>query len=116
MTTLTFNAFNANTDTIEENTAPAFRTSRVGTYQKSFPTVINQIHYNKTEKTISAMCADGNTRVCRVARLPSLEAGRQLWSELMEAGKAQKEVVFVAAGGFSADRWFFMIEETKGYI
>jgi hypothetical protein len=41
-----------------------------------------------------------------------LDDARQLWKRLQTAGQAGVYVKFIAAGGFSPDRWFYTIEES----
>jgi hypothetical protein len=90
--------------------APAFTTSRRGADRKSQPVLMMDARFDETTQSINVYCADGKLRSCRLDRLPSLEAGRALWASIQKAGKAKKPVTFVAAGGFTPDRWFYAIE------
>jgi len=73
----------------------------------SSPTTIAAMHFNETKRQILVFGADGNTRKCNVDRLPDVATAKALWKKLQTMGKAQKTVVFVAAGGFSPDVWFY---------
>lgn len=88
----------------------AFNTSRTGKDRVSAPVKIEAMHFDQATNSIKVFCSDGNLRECRTARLPDLEVGRQLWRKLQKAGKEKQEVSFVAAGGFSPDKWFYNIE------
>jgi hypothetical protein len=84
-----------------------FKTARTGADRVSKSTTITAMHYDDKARAIRVFCADGATRTCLIDRMPSMEAGRQLWSALKGAGQEGSEVQFVAAGGFSPDRWFY---------
>jgi len=90
--------------------APNFVTSRKGADRKSEPVLMMDARFDEATNTINVYCADGKMRTCRLDRLPSLEHGRALWASIQKAGKAKKPVQFVAAGGFTPDRWFYAIE------
>ena len=85
----------------------AFTTSRTGKDRVSSAVTIEAMHFDDKTKSIKVFCSDGNLRECRVERLPSVEHGRTLWRKLQEVGKAKQEISFVAAGGFSPDKWFY---------
>lgn len=87
----------------------AFVTTRIGKDRVSEPVQITAMHYDEQTKSIKAMCSDGKLRECRTERLPSIEHGRELWKMLAKKGKAQEPVKFVAAGGFSPDKWFYSV-------
>ena len=87
--------------------AVAFDTSRTGKDRTSKAVTIEAMHYDEATKSIKVFCSDGCLRECRVNRLPSVEHGRALWRKLQAFGKAQQEVCFTAAGGFSPDKWFY---------
>jgi hypothetical protein len=88
--------------------AKAFDTSRVGKDRVSSLVKIEAMHYDEATSSIKVFGSDGNLRECRVARLPGgLAEGRVLWRKLQGIGKAGQEVMFVAAGGFSPDKWFY---------
>jgi hypothetical protein len=65
------------------------------------------LHYENKE--IRAIGADGNVRVCKIDRLPSVEVARGLWKRLRTAMDNGEIISFQAAGGFSPNRWFFDI-------
>jgi hypothetical protein len=91
------------------STTTRFTTKRTGIDRTSAPVTISAIHYDEANKAIRVFGSDGNLRTCLVSRLASIEDGRALWTRLQSAGKAHTEVQFVAAGGFSPDRWFYDI-------
>ncbi len=98
------------TASVRKAVAPAFATTRKGADRKSEPTLMMDARFDETTQSINVYCADGKLRTCRLDRLPDLEAGRALWAAIQKAGKAKKPVTFVAAGGFTPDRWFYTIE------
>ena len=94
-----------------EKPAKAFDTSRTGQDRVSKPVTIDAMHYDQATSSIKVFCSDGNLRECRVQRLNGKEeAGRVLWKQLAAAGKAKSPVQFVAAGGFSPDKWFYQVQ------
>jgi hypothetical protein len=88
----------------------AFNTTRTGTDKRSAPVLLEAMHFDKKTQSIKAFCSDGNLRECRVERLPSIEAGRALWRQLADMGNKKEPITFIAAGGFSADKWFYTAE------
>jgi hypothetical protein len=88
----------------------AFDTRRTGKDRVSSEVTIEAMHFDDATRSIKVFCSDGNLRECRVQRLPSLEHGRTLWKRLQEIGKEKKSISFVAAGGFSPDKWFYTVE------
>jgi len=92
------------------STTKVFDTSRTGKDRVSAPVKIEAMHYDEATKSIKVFCSDGNLRECRVNRLPSVGHGRALWRKMQAFGKAQQEVCFTAAGGFSPDKWFYTVE------
>ena len=92
------------------STVKAFNTSRTGKDRVSAPVKIEAMHYDEATKSIKVFCSDGNLRECRVARLPTVEHGRALWRKLAKMGRDKQEVNFIAAGGFSPDKWFYNAE------
>jgi hypothetical protein len=86
-----------------------FDTKRTGADRYSANVMIKALHYDESAKAIRVFCSDGMTRTCLVNRLASIEDGRTLWKALKEAGQNNEEVCFIAAGGFSPDRWFYDI-------
>ena len=93
-----------------EQQTKVFNTSRTGKDRTSKAVTIEAMHYDEATKSIKVFCSDGNLRECRINRLPSVEHGRALWRKLQAFGKAQQEVCFTAAGGFSPDKWFYTAE------
>ena len=87
-----------------------FNTSRTGKDRMSAEVKVEYMHFDEVTKSIKVVGSDGNLRECRTERLPSLEHGRLLWKKLAKAGKEKATVQFVAAGGFSPDKWFYDIE------
>jgi len=77
--------------------------------KKSEATTIVSIHYNATTREIRAVGDDGNVRICKVDRLPSIEHGRTLWKILVGAKNEGTIIQFMAAGGFNPNRWFYDI-------
>jgi hypothetical protein len=77
---------------------------------KSAPTKVLMIQFKEETRSLRIMCEDGNIREMRVDRAPSLEYAREVLDRLKKAYKNKTPVVFMAAGGFSADKWFFNIE------
>ena len=102
MTTLTFSAFESLTSKQQ-----AFTTKRTGADRTSAVVNLKAMHYDEATKSIKVFCDDGKMRECRVARLTNEDAGRVLWKTLQQCGKDGIGVKFVAAGGFSPDRWFY---------
>lgn len=93
-----------------DDQAVAFVTKSRAADQVSEKTTLLQIIHNEKNKTISAVCSDGKTRVCRYDRLPDVHVARQLWRDLKKAGQEKQEIQFVAAGGFNPDRWFYTVK------
>lgn len=94
-----------------EQQTKVFNTSRTGKDRMSAPVTVEYMHYDETTKSIKIVASDGNMRECRTERLPSIEHGRVLWKKLAQAGKNKTSIQFVAAGGFSPDKWFYDFEE-----
>lgn len=89
----------------------AFDTSRTGKDRISDPVTLEAMHYDQATSSIKVFCSDGNLRECRVQRLADREVGgRALWAKLQAAGKNKTPVQFIAAGGFSPDKWFYAVE------
>jgi hypothetical protein len=88
----------------------AFTTSRKGADRKSSPVTMLDARYEEATQSIKIFCSDGKLRECRVERLASKEVARELWTTIQKLGKAKAPVTFVAAGGFTPDRWFYTIE------
>ena len=94
-----------------EQPVKVFNTSRTGQDRMSKAVTVEYMHYDEMTKSIKVVGSDGALRECRTERLPSLDHGRALWKKVAQAGKEKKSIQFVAAGGFSPDKWFYDIEE-----
>lgn len=101
--------------------AARFITARTGAGdRRSSPTVMAAAIFNADEdvREIRVFCEDGNMRRCKVDRMlgadgkPDIEVARALWRKLTKIGTT-KTVVFVAAGGFNPDMWFYDVEVQK---
>lgn len=90
--------------------APFKVTNERAAIRLSEPMQIVAVHYNEASREIRVVGEDANVRVCKIDRLTSINAARELWKALIEAKNSTREVQFKAAGGFSPDRWFFDIE------
>lgn len=91
-------------------TAPNFVTARPGAADRlSSPTTMMAATFDEKTREIRVFCQDGHTRRCKVDRLPSINVARNLWKKLTKIG-GTKPVVFVAAGGFSPDVWFYEVQ------
>lgn len=96
--------------TKEAPASKSFNTVRTGADRISNSVTIQAMHFDENTRSIKVFGSDGNLRECRVERLPGgLEQGRQLWRQLQAHGKAGTDLQFVAAGGFSPDRWFYAV-------
>ena len=87
----------------------AFTTTRKGADRMSDAVTMLDARYEEETQTIKIFSSDGKLRECRVERLPSKDHAKALWKAIQTAGKAKTPVKFVAAGGFSPDRWFYNI-------
>lgn len=106
--TLQFAVTNAN---ITAQAQAPFKTARPQLGDRlSSPVKMMAATFDQDSREIRVFCEDGRTRRCKVDRLANIEVARTLWVVLTKAGKAGKPVVFVAAGGFSADTWFYTIK------
>lgn len=87
--------------------APAkFDTKRPNVADKvSKAVTILAVSANEETREILVFCSDNKTRRCKIDRLAG--EPNELWKRLKEAGKAETEVRFRAAGGFSPDTWFY---------
>lgn len=90
--------------------AKAFDTKFVAPDRFSKPVKLVGLSYDKATKEIKAVGSDNKIRVCKVARLESVEMGRQLWKDLVQYGNDGMTFQFCSAGGFSPDSWFYKIE------
>jgi hypothetical protein len=91
---------------------PLFKVRFAGVADRYSDTVrIAGLSFDHGRRAIVALGSDGKTRLCLVDRLPSLEVGRGLWTQLATAANEGKDVQFIAAGGFSPDTWFYAINE-----
>jgi hypothetical protein len=86
-----------------------FATKRTAPDRYSANVLIQAMHYDEPNKAIRVFCSDGLTRTCLVGRLADINDGRALWKALQAAGANKEEVCFIAAGGFSPDKWFYDI-------
>jgi hypothetical protein len=109
MTTLTFNNFTISATGPSTPVQQVFKTTRTGADRYSEPVNITAMHFDTSRRAIQVFCSDGKTRVCLIDRLSSVEVGRGLWKQLSEKGNNNEQVTFVAAGGFSPDRWFYTV-------
>ena len=87
-----------------------FRVRRHVKDRVSQPVLLTAIHFDEKAREIRVFGDDGQTRKCKVDRLPTIEQGRQLFRTLQKAGTAKKPVQFVAAGGYSPDVWFYTVK------
>ena len=93
--------------------AVPFNTTRRGATTISAPTQILALNWAEGQRQIQVVCTDGNIRKCNVDRLPNLNVARNLWDKLVKAQKGEDVIHFMAAGGFSPDRWFYTIEAAE---
>jgi len=118
-TTVKFSSFDQIVGALTKPTTPAatFRTSTPKLADKlSAPMTITMMTWDEASRSIRVWGSDQKMRECKVARLhddieQATRIGRALWAQVAKAGKAEKVIRFRAAGGFSADRWFYTIEE-----
>jgi hypothetical protein len=114
MTSITFNTKTTkaalNGEMITEKPVAQFRTRYQAEDRVSASVKIVAMHFDEKLRQIRVIGSDTKIRKCNVDRLPSVEVGRELWKMLAKAGKEQKEVQFVAAGGFSPDVWFYTVK------
>jgi hypothetical protein len=90
--------------------ASNFVTARPGAADRlSSPTTMMAATFDEKTREIRVFCQDGHTRRCKVDRLPNINVARGLWKKLTKIG-GSKPVVFVAAGGFSPDVWFYDVK------
>jgi len=116
--TLKFSSFDQIVGVLTKPTTPvaSFRTSTPKLADKlSAPVQVTMMTYDKDSGSIRAWGSDMKMRECKVARLhddpeQAVRIGRALWAAVAKAGKEKAVIRFRAAGGFSADRWFYTIE------
>jgi len=87
-----------------------FRVRRAAPDKYSQPTTIALLQYFEEYREIRVVGADGNIRKCKIDRLPSIEDARDLLRRLKVAGAEKKAVVFIAAGDYSPNAWFYNIK------
>ncbi len=75
----------------------------------SEPMQIVALHYDEATKEIRAVGEDTNVRVCKIARM-DINHARELWTNLKEIKNSAREIQFMAAGGFSPDKWFYDVK------
>lgn len=92
--------------------APAFTvTNEKAAVRLSDPMQIVAVHYDELTREIRVVGEDANVRVCKIERLKGgLDQARKLWVDLIEAKNSTREIQFMAAGGFSPDKWFYDIK------
>ena len=88
----------------------AFRVRKDVADKVSSPVTILALHFDEKARQIRVFGSDGLTRKCNVDRLPDTKAAKALWVNLQKIGKAQTEISFVAAGGYSPDVWFYTVK------
>jgi len=64
------------------------------------------LHWDEATRSIRVVCSDANMRVCRIDRMSSINAARNLYKDVTSAIEKGSMVSFAAAGGFSPDKWF----------
>lgn len=67
------------------------------------------LHYDEASREIRCVGEDGNVRTCKIARM-DINAARELWVNLKEIKNSSSEIQFMAAGGFSPDKWFYDVK------
>ena len=101
-------------------TASLFTTKRTNVKDRTSRTVkVLAIHFDHATQSMRVFCNDGYTRECRIDRLTDREHGRRMWVHLKECINKGYDIMFVAAGGFSPDKWFYdmvTITETDSNI
>jgi site-specific recombinase XerC len=75
----------------------------------SEPMQIVAMHYDTDTREIRVVGEDGNVRTCKIARM-DLNHARELWTNLKEIKNSAREIQFMAAGGFSPDKWFYDVK------
>jgi hypothetical protein len=75
----------------------------------SEPQAILLVQKDIAKREIRVIGEDGNVRVCKVDRLPSTQYANELYATLKAAKDSETVVCFMAAGGFSPDKWFYDI-------
>jgi len=110
--TITMSAFGA-ASPVDEQMKPVvkFSTARRAADRFSEPTKIVGVVYNESQRALIVLGSDGFSRKCYIDRLDTIESARKLYSDVVKAGKAEKEIRFVAAGGFNPNTWFYAIQE-----
>jgi len=86
-----------------------FNTKTVQMTRSSLLTIVESVSFDKATRTISAVCADGSTRLCRIDRCESIDNARALWSNLTIMKNTDTPVSFHAAGGNDPRKWFFAV-------
>jgi len=103
--------FTAAASPITAQQQAVFKTARPQLADRlSSPVTLMALTFDEGNREIRVFASDSKMRRCKVDRLPSIEYARTLWTRLQKAGTAGKNVVFVAAGGFSPDTWFYDVK------
>jgi hypothetical protein len=95
---------------IDEVLVPAFKTKYTAPVQRSLATTIDAVYFDKANREIIALCSDTATRKCKIDRLADRASQVMLWKSISNAVAKKQNVVFLSAGGFSANKWFFDFE------
>lgn len=80
----------------------------VGSCSLSAPVRVVGLRWEASSRSVVVDCSDGRSRVCRTSRLPVADV-RAVVGRLRSVRASGAAVCFAAAGGFSADRWFFNV-------
>ncbi len=75
----------------------------------SDPVTIVELKWNEVTRTIEVVCSDKRMRQCRVDRLANDRAIELLTKALQVSFDTEDSVRFVAAGGASANTWFYNV-------
>jgi hypothetical protein len=73
------------------------------------PVMILELKFNEVTRTIEAVCDDKRMRQCRIDRLATDRHIELLTKALQVALNTQTPVRFLAAGGASANTWFYNV-------
>jgi len=70
---------------------------------------IVELTFNEVTRSIEATCSDKRKRQCRIDRMSSDRAIELLTKALQVAMDTKQEIRFIAAGGASANVWFYNV-------
>lgn len=73
----------------------------------SDPVTIIELKFNEITRSIEAVCSDRRMRQCRIDRLADDKMVKALTKTLQVALNTKATVRFIAAGGASANTWFY---------